>query len=523
MHPYLLFALVLLATSCAKVGLPSGGPVDKEAPRILSHYPAADALEVARDEVVEIAFSEAMDRERTEEALFVSPAGPLQLKWRGTTRLQVAMPLAEERTYVLTVGTGARDVRGNSLAQSFTLAFATGSQLDQGAVRGRVWRDHQPAPRAHVWAYDLETFAGRIGFDEPSYKTQSGSDGAYEFARLAESRYRVLAFADDNRNALPDAGEWLALPAADVVVGAAQARAGDLVLARSGDEAPVLNRVQAVHDGRVLLHFASPVDVAVLDLAIDGLGVAAIYADPGAAEKVYVETPPHEPGREYAIARLALAGAAIAWEQPVRGSDRADRKPPVLAVSGQRRLAPGDPFELVFSEAMQPGALDDFWIAGDSTQVPAGVWDWPAANRARYIPTAPLAPGAHRLEGRPELLADRAGNVLADSALVISFEVDAATATIRGEVQSAVGPVRVEAIGEDGRTFAAVVDTAGRFALDGLLAGSYTLWTFADLDGDGRRGMGALDPFMAAEPYGRHPEPLELETGQAVEVELLCY
>ena len=125
MHPYLLFALVLLATSCAKVGLPSGGPVDKEAPRILSHYPAADALVVARDEVVEIAFSEAMDRERTEEALFVSPAGPLQLKWRGTTRLQVAMPLAEERTYVLTVGTGARDVRGNSLAQSFTLAFAT--------------------------------------------------------------------------------------------------------------------------------------------------------------------------------------------------------------------------------------------------------------------------------------------------------------------------------------------------------------------------------------------------------------
>ena len=50
MHPYRLFALVLLATSCAKVGLPNGGPVDKEAPRILSHYPTADALEVARDE-----------------------------------------------------------------------------------------------------------------------------------------------------------------------------------------------------------------------------------------------------------------------------------------------------------------------------------------------------------------------------------------------------------------------------------------------------------------------------------------
>ena len=522
MHPYLLFALGLLATSCAKVGPPGGGPVDREAPRILSHFPAADALEVARDAVAEIAFSEAMDRERTEEALFVSPAGPLQLKWRGT-RLQVAMPLAGERTYVVTVGTGARDLRGNSLERSFTLAFATGAQLDQGAVRGRVWREHQPAPRAHLWAYDLETFAGQIGLDEPSYKTQSGSDGAYEFARLAESRYRVLAFADDNRNALPDAEEWLALPAADVVVGTEDVRAGDLALERSEDGVPILKRVQAVQDGRLLLQFASPVDVAALDLAIDGLGVVVIYADPGAAEKVYVETPQHEPGRDYAIAHLTLAGAAIAWEQPIRGSGRADRIRPVLAASEQRRLAPDDPLELVFSEAMQPGALDGFWLPGDSTRAPAGVWDWPAANRARFIPAEPLTVGAHRLEGRPRLLADRAGNVLADSALVLSFEIDAATAAIRGEVQSAAGTVWVEAIGRDGRTFAAAVDTAGRFALDGLLSGSYTLWAFADLDGDGRRGTGGLDPFVPAEPYGRHPGVFELETGQVVEVELKCF
>ena len=522
MYPCLLFAVALLVTSCAKVGSPSGGPIDKEAPRIISHYPEADALEVAHDAVVEITFSEAMDRERTEEAFFVSPTGPLQLKWRGN-RLRVAMPLARERTYVLTVGTGARDMRGNSLAQSFTLAFATGAQLDLGAVRGRVWREHQPASRAHVWAYDLEAFAGRIGFDEPSYKTQSGSDGTYEFARLAESRYRLLAFADENRNALPDPEEWLALPAADVAVGAAVARAGDLALARSREEVPVLKRVQTVHDGRVLLYFTSPVDVAALDLAIDGLGVAAIYATPGVAEKVYVETSPHEPGRDYAIVRLALAGAAIAWDQPIRGSDRADRKPPIFAVPEQRRLAPGDPFELVFSEAMQPSTLNDFWVASDLTQALAGSWDWPAANRARFIPIAPLAPGVHRLEGRPELLADRAGNALADSALVLSLEIDAATATIHGKVQEATKSVQVEAIDKDGLIFAAAVDTAGRFVLNDLLAGSYTLWAFADLDGDGRHGMGTLNPFMPAEPYGRYPELLELETGQTVEVELSCY
>ena len=106
-----MLALCVLS-GCAKIGTPVGGPLDKTAPHIVSHYPLADALQVEPDDVVEIVFSEMMDRERTEEALFVSPTGPQRLKWNGT-KLRVEMPLATDRTYVLTVGTGARDLRGN--------------------------------------------------------------------------------------------------------------------------------------------------------------------------------------------------------------------------------------------------------------------------------------------------------------------------------------------------------------------------------------------------------------------------
>ena len=76
-----------------------------------------------------------MNREQTEAALFTSPAGPLQLSWHGP-RLRIAMPLAEERTYVLTVGTGARDLRGNALTKSFTLAFAHRLAARSGAGAG---------------------------------------------------------------------------------------------------------------------------------------------------------------------------------------------------------------------------------------------------------------------------------------------------------------------------------------------------------------------------------------------------
>ena len=105
-------------------------------------------------------------------------------------------------------------------------------------MRGRVYQDHQPVAGTYVWAYDLGTFSGEIGLDEPSYQTQSGADGGYEFVRLAPGHYRVLAFRDANRNALPDADEWLALPASSVEVKEEEVLAGDLALVRRQMPAP---------------------------------------------------------------------------------------------------------------------------------------------------------------------------------------------------------------------------------------------------------------------------------------------
>ena len=512
----LISVLVALLLGCAKVGPPTGGPVDKEPPHILSHYPESDALAVARDTEIEIIFSEPMNREQTEAALFTSPAGPLQLSWRGP-RLRIAMLLAEERTYVLTVGTGARDLRGNALTKSFTLAFATGSQLDQGLVRGWVYQDHRPVSGAHVWAYDLGTFSGEVGLDEPSYQTQSGADGGYEFARLAPGHYRVLAFRDANRNALPDVNEWLALPASSAEVGEEEVLAGDLALVRRQMPAPLLKRVQAIHGERLMLLFDEVVDPQDLELEIAGLAVESLYAAPGAEKKIYVETAEQESGRRYAV-QLALAGTPVQWDEPVRGSGRSDRKPPSFVALARDRLAPRDTLDLLFSEAMQPVALAGFWTESDSTQALAGDWLWSAPNCARFAPAEPLAPGAYRLAGPAARLVDRAGNGLADSLLALSFTVGAETAAIRGQVQAEeMGRVRIAVISEDGRRYAEWADEDGRFALDSLLAGTYSLWAFVDRDGDGEHGSGSLSPFRYAEPYGRYGEPIDLDAGQIVE------
>jgi uncharacterized protein (DUF2141 family) len=522
---YPLLLLLLLLAACAKVGPPSGGPVDRTAPQIVTHFPASDATSVPLDATVEILFDEPMERERTEEALFVAPEERLQPRWRGR-RLQLPIDLQPDRTYVITVGTGAKDLRGNALEKSFTFAFATGDRLNRGQITGFVYRDHEPASGAHIWAYDLARFRGRVGNDPPHYRTQSGRDGSFAFARLAAGRYRLLAFADEDRDQSYDAGEWLGLPASDLEVSEADtARSGDLLLVAHDPPDIKLVRVQAVDDRRLLLQFGAEVDPAEVELELKGLVVEGLYGSPQDRKKVYARTEVQEPGREYSIAAVRVGGRLLKWQEPVRGSNRQDRSPPMLVGRFPEggTIAPGDSLELLFGEGMERVIPVGFWVGTDSTQALVGEWHWPSPTRLVFRPEASLSPGEYRLRGRGWLLADRAGLALGDSLVDLSFEVMAPDelAAFGGRVV-APGAIWVTARSEKGR-YLTRADSVGAYLFEALPPGEYAVHAFADVDGDGIHGKGQREPYAPAEPYGRRPALVELAKGQVVEdIDLEC-
>lgn len=518
--------LLLLLTACAKVGPPSGGPVDRTAPQIASHFPTADATSVPLDATVEILFSEEMERERTEEALFVAPEEPLHPRWGGRS-LQLPIDLQPDRTYVITVGTGAKDLRGNALEKSFTFAFATGDRLNRGQIAGFVYRDHEPASGAHVWAYDLARFRGRVGEDAPHYRTQSGRDGSFAFARLAAGRYRLLAFADEDRDQSYDSGEWLGLPAADLEVSEADtARSGDLLLVEHEPPAVELVRVQAVDDRRLLLEFDAEVEPGEVELKVEGLAIEELYNSPQDRKKVYARTEIQEPGREYSMAAVEVGGRPLKWQESVRGSNRQDRSPPTLVGRFPEggTIASGDSLELLFGEGMERVIPVGFWVETDSTRGLAGEWRWRLPTRLVFRPDGLLAPGEYRLRGRGQLLADRAGLALGDSLVDFSFAVLApeALAAFGGRVAATGGAIWVIARGEK-RTYLTRADSVGAYLFEGLPPGKYAVHAFADVDGDGVHGRGQQEPYIPAEPYGRRPASVELAKGQVVEeIDLEC-
>ena len=512
-----------MAAGCAKVGPPSGGPVDRSSPSVSSHYPPPDAVGVSVDSRIELVFSEPMDRKSTGDAVFVSPAAQIRQRWRGRRLELVLEPgLQPDRTYVITLGTGARDLRRNALERSFTFAFATGDVLNQGRLRGWVFEAHEPVATAHVWAYDLAHFDGRVGRDPPHYRTQTGRDGSYEFSRLSASSYRVLAFVDRNRNAIWDEGESLGLPAGDVPVGdGEQVRVGDLALVQRAGPAPSLRRAHAVHRRRVVLQFEQAVAWDEVGVALRGLVVQGGYGAPGDGRKVYLTTAPQEAGKAYPFDLLEVGGTAVEWEEPVRGSARPDRAPPTLVewLPGAA-MAPGDSLSLRFSEAMEASVPREFWLVSDSTQSPAGRWQWQGPTELIFVPGQPWEPGPYHLRGRGAMLRDQAGLALADSLVTVEFEVLGAEelGRISGRAINGVGPVWIVAEHQkQGREHKVRADSSGAYVMERLLPGTYVVTGFVDASGDRAWEHGSLEPYRPAEPYCRNREKLTVETGQSLE------
>lgn len=124
-------------TGTTLVQFTTAAPPDTAGPTVVGTTPPAGATGVETSLAPTLSFSEPMDRAATLAAVSLTPAvdGGVQV----VTDSQVAptqftfthaQPLAGNTTYTLSVSTGARDLVGNALPQSFTASFTTGTTAD---------------------------------------------------------------------------------------------------------------------------------------------------------------------------------------------------------------------------------------------------------------------------------------------------------------------------------------------------------------------------------------------------------
>ena len=148
----------LVAAACAREGMPPGGPRDRIPPWVVETDPPAGSTHVPLDVTPTLTFSERIQPRSIEGNLFIAPIVEFEAEpdWRGNEiTVRFEEPLLADRTYIITVGTGIRDMRSNRMDSTYVYALSTGSSIEEGEVSGMTVHDGQPARNTYIWAYNL--------------------------------------------------------------------------------------------------------------------------------------------------------------------------------------------------------------------------------------------------------------------------------------------------------------------------------------------------------------------------------
>jgi uncharacterized protein (DUF2141 family) len=557
----LLLAAGYCLLSCAKEGMPPGGPEDTTPPEVVAVSPSAGATGISLDSEIQITFSERMTPDITEQSVFVSPLTrePFRLRWKGKKLiLSPQEPLDPDRTYVVSVGADAQDLRRNRLGQTYTLAFSTGSKLDFGTISGQVWAMQEVGLArqlgASVWAYLLRQAGSEPdpSVDKPDYVTQTDDLGAFVFKNLSLGSYRLFAVQDLNRNLLWDwENEPIGVTTGDVELNDRRIAVdrADLVLELRDKTNPRLLSCNGINLYMVRLDFDEEINPRSASAPTnyrlrstrngETADIRWAFVPDADTSQVTLFTEEMVPEQEY---DLYLVGVTDLAGNPVdsaadscrfKASGLPDTVGPEITVvkpaDGETNLPQDAPITVTFNQPVDHERIESSFSLLNPDDVPVpGSGEWPAANVYLFKPKSLLSGNTRfRVSLPARQILDLAGNLSPlDSVFTSAFT------TVNPET---LGLVSGSLDLEDGATpFAASLilwqqaankvlyrlslAEPGSFRFDGVLPGKYLLAAYLDSNRDGLFSLGNPRPFLPMEPFVVYPDTIPVRSRWETEV-----
>jgi len=199
------FAISSLLYSCARKGIPTGGPIDYTAPTVTNTEPENFSTNFTGGKI-EIFFDEFVQLKDISENFTISP--PLKkkplVKLKGRSiYVKLEEELRENTTYTLDFGKGIADNNEGNPLREYQFVFSTGDQLDSLSIKGKLDNsfDQLPVEKAMVMAY-LNTNDSVPYSVIPSYIAKTDSAGYFQLNNLNSGDYKLFAIVDGNSDFL---------------------------------------------------------------------------------------------------------------------------------------------------------------------------------------------------------------------------------------------------------------------------------------------------------------------------------
>jgi hypothetical protein len=529
--------LILLA--CAVREPPPGGPEDKTPPSIIDIKPENGSTNLPKDAVFKIRFSESMNRDQIEGAIFLSPVfwNYPRFEWSGR-ELTIVPPenLRANTTYILTIGADAADAHGVKSGHSQSYAFSTGPSIDSGAIAGTVFFGSSQRVFYDIWVYawtdTVIDFAKRI----PDYVTQVDSAGAFAVEHLSSGRYLVICIQDNNDDLFWDpASDAIGLPPSLYELGTG-GRIGGVVFRPAPMDTAIayISGVNPVNDRRIKIEFSSPPDES-LKLNpenyqvryFDGdslLATGIVYESENG--QLILETNPLEDGVIYRlfVSNLRTKTGNRYDSSGVRftGIDIPDTIGPMLLSTfppdGSSSAYQDSVIEMTFSERLLtlpfPEAVT---IIADSTDTLRFAVAWPKPNMARLRVLGEVSREREiTVELNPSRILDISRNRTPDSIITFLFRLPPADTV--GTVTASIEPggagyyIGILAPMSRGETYQAQFDASGKMTMSAVMPGNYRFEFFEDADSNSKWSSGSIIPLKFPEPFSFLPDTIQVRS-----------
>jgi Bacterial Ig-like domain len=200
---FLLLALALVLSYCAKQVAPSGGPKDETPPVIVKSIPVSGITNFKEKEI-EIEFNEYVQLDKLNEKFMMSPPANEKpdIYLRGKSLfIKFNEDLKDSTTYTLYFADAVKDLNEGNPIENFQFVFATGSVIDSLSVTGNVLQSENLDPGKNVLVVLHSVLADSAPRKIlPDYITLADINGGFRINNVKEGKYRMYALIDNNSN-----------------------------------------------------------------------------------------------------------------------------------------------------------------------------------------------------------------------------------------------------------------------------------------------------------------------------------
>lgn len=189
--------------SCANIGNPSGGPIDKTPPIFMRSNPTPNAVNV-KDRKIEIFFDEIVSLKDPSTKIIVSPAQTEMPRMSALGRkvtVELVDSLLPNTTYTIDFSNSIQDNNEGNAIDNFAFAFSTGSVIDSMRVSGYVLDSHTLEPMQSVVVGLQSNLADSAFHKEKLQRVALTNDrGQFTIRNVSSGSYHIFALKDLDRD-----------------------------------------------------------------------------------------------------------------------------------------------------------------------------------------------------------------------------------------------------------------------------------------------------------------------------------